>query len=363
MVNNNSPAETISIDGKHIGPDYPAYFIAEIGSNFDQSLDRAKDLIFLAKEAGADAAKFQHYTAETLVSDFGFKALGGKKSHQAKWKKSVYETYNDASLNVEWTQDLKKTCDDAGITFFTSPYGMNLVDEIEEFVPAYKIGSGDITWIEIIEYIGSKNKPVLLATGAADISDVDRAVNSLLGINNKIVIMQCNTNYTAEPENYSNLQLNVIKTYSEKYPGIITGISDHMQGDIAVLGAIALGAKVVEKHFTDSTKRIGPDHPFSMTPKTWKEMVEKTRDLENALGDGVKRVEDNEKETIVMQQRSICASSDLKAGIIIEPQHLDFLRPCPQNAIKPYDLKRVVGKTLKKNLTKGEGLLIEHLSK
>ncbi len=278
-MNNIIPAKTILVDEKKIGPGYPAYFIAEIGSNFDQSLERAKDLIFLAKESGADAAKFQHYTADTLVSDFGFRALGGKKSHQAKWEKSVYETYNDASLNVEWTNELKKTCDEVGITFFTSPYAKKLVDEVENFVPAYKIGSGDITWTEIIEYIGSKNKPVFLATGAASMADVDRAVKSLLNINNKIVLMQCNTNYTAESENFSNLQLNVIKTYSKKYPGIITGISDHMQGDVAVLGSIALGAKVVEKHFTDSTKRSGPDHPFSMTPKLGKRWLKKLETL------------------------------------------------------------------------------------
>ena len=112
-----SPSPKIHIDGKRISQNDPVYFIAEIGSNFDQDLNRAKDLIYLAKEAGADAAKFQHYTAESLVSDYGFKTLGGKKSHQSYWEKSVFETYKDASLNKEWTEILKKTCDDAGISF------------------------------------------------------------------------------------------------------------------------------------------------------------------------------------------------------------------------------------------------------
>ena len=160
MKLNIKPEQEIIVDGKKIGNNSPVYFIAEIGSNFDQDLNRAKELIYLAKESGADAAKFQHYTADTLVSDFGFKALGNNKSHQALWKKSVYDTYNDASLNSEWTSELKETCDQVGITFFTSPYAYELVDLVDECVPAFKIGSGDITWTSIIEHIASKNKPV-----------------------------------------------------------------------------------------------------------------------------------------------------------------------------------------------------------
>jgi N-acetylneuraminate synthase len=138
----HSPASVIHIDGKRISRNDPVYFVAEIGSNFDRDLGRAKDLIFLAKEAGADAAKFQHYTAGTLVSDFGFKKLGSRQSHQAAWKKSVFETYEDASLNRDWTGILKETCDEAGITFFTSPYSLELAST-SKFVPAFKVGSGD----------------------------------------------------------------------------------------------------------------------------------------------------------------------------------------------------------------------------
>ena len=145
------PSSVIHIDGKKISRNDPVYFIAEIGSNFDRDLSRASDLIYLAKEAGADAAKFQHYTAGSLVSDIGFRQLGGRQSHQASWKKSVFETYQDASLNRDWTAVLKQACDEAGITFFTSPYSLELVDYVEPFVSAYKVGSGDITWLEIIE--------------------------------------------------------------------------------------------------------------------------------------------------------------------------------------------------------------------
>ena len=150
------------IENKNIGEGSPVYFIADLAANHDGDLNRTKDLIYLASEAGADAAKFQHFTAGTIVSDHGFRSLGNQKSHQADWKKSVFEVYKEASVNLDWTEEIKNTCKKAGITFFTSPYSRDLVDAIDPFVPAYKIGSGDITWIEIIEYIASKGKPYIL---------------------------------------------------------------------------------------------------------------------------------------------------------------------------------------------------------
>ena len=143
----------LRINKKKISEDTTTYFIADIAANHDGSLKKAIDLIYEAKAAGADAAKFQHFSAETIVSDFGFKSLKGKLSHQSKWKKSVYEVYKDASINMSWTPILKKECDKVGIDFFTSPYAFNMVDHIDPYVPAYKIGSGDITWHEILKYI------------------------------------------------------------------------------------------------------------------------------------------------------------------------------------------------------------------
>jgi N-acetylneuraminate synthase len=348
------PANTIDIQGKKLSRKDPVYFIAEVGSNFDRDLSRAKDLICLAKEAGADAAKFQHYTAGSLVSDRGFRELGGRQSHQASWKKSVYETYEDASLNRDWTAALKETCDEAGITFFTSPYSLDLVDYVDPFVPVYKVGSGDITWLEIIEHMASKGKPLLLATGASSLEDVRRAADTVLAITPNLVLLQCNTNYTAEDNNYRYLQLNVLRTYEAIYPGVILGLSDHMPGHVSVLGAVALGARVIEKHFTDSTDREGPDHPFSMTPKTWREMVERTRELEAALGDGVKKIEDNERDTAVVQRRSIRASRDLKKGALLSPEDLEMLRPCPLDGIAPFEEKRLIKKRLTRDVGAGE---------
>jgi sialic acid synthase SpsE len=354
LKNQFEPSSRITIGNRNISDSDPVYFIAEIGSNYDGDLNRAKDLIYMAKEAGAEAAKFQHYTANSLVSDFGFQKLGNSKSHQSSWKKSVYETYNDASINHEWTGVLHETCKEVGLSFFTSPYSFNLVDLVDEYVPAHKIGSGDITWIEIIEHIAKKGKPVLLATGASELVDVQRAVNAILNISGDLILLQCNTNYTAQSENYKSMQLKVIQRYQNIYPGIITGLSDHMPGFTAVLGSVALGAKVIEKHFTDSTERVGPDHSFSMTPETFREMVDQTRNLEDALGSREKRVEINEKETAILQRRSICASMPLLEGTLLERKHINVLRPCPENAIPPYELEKIMGKVLTRNIETGE---------
>jgi N-acetylneuraminate synthase len=350
----NKPDQRLIIDGVCIAMDEPTYFIADIAANHDGNLERAKELICRAKEAGANAAKFQHFKAEGIVSDFGFKSLGQKKSHQALWDKSVFEVYKDASVSTDWTNELKEMCDKVGITFFTSPYDKDLVDHIDPFVPAYKIGSGDITWIDMIEYIASKNKPYLLATGASNFEDVNRAVQAGLSINSAIALLQCNTNYTGSLENMKYIQLNVLRSYREMYPTMILGLSDHTPGHSTVLGAVALGARIVEKHFTDDKSRSGPDHLFSMDPKDWAEMVDRTRELEVALGSGVKKVEENEANTVVLQRRSIRLNKNKNVGEKISEDDLIYLRPCPADGLAPYKLPEIVGRVMRVNRVSGD---------
>ena len=350
------PTSIIKIGKKKIGKGHPVYFVAEIGSNFDGNLARARDLIYLAKEAGADAVKFQHYTADTLVSDVGFQKLGKPQSHQANWKKSVFDTYQDASLNPDWTAALKAVCNQADISFLTSPYSLKLVDFVEPFVAAFKLGSGDITWPEIIQKISSKGKPVLLATGASTLSDVDRAVRLVLQKNRDVVLMQCNTNYTASTENFKYIKLNVLKTYHQMFPDLVLGLSDHTPGHSTVLGAVALGAKMIEKHFTDDVSRVGPDHEFSMDPKSWRDMVDRTRELEYALGDGIKQVENNESQTVILQRRAIRMRVNLLAGSTLSRDHITMLRPCPFDGLPPYEIQSVIGKKIKRNISAGEHL-------
>ena len=351
----------LKIGNTVIGNNHPTYFVADIAANHDGSLERAVELIRLAAEAGANAAKFQNFRVPEIVSDYGFSHMNGQVSHQAKWKKSVTEVYNAASIPFEWTPILREACDKYGIEFFSAPYDFDAIDMLEEHVPAYKIGSGDITWIEACLRIAKKGKPVLLATGASSIGDVQRAVDAILEVNSQLVLMQCNTNYTAEDGNFDNIDLNVLKTYHKMWPQLILGLSDHTHGHATTLGAVALGARVVEKHFTDDNHREGPDHAFAMNPQSWAEMVRNTRQLERALGTGNKRVTANEQETVVVQRRCLRAARDIKAGETITRDMVAVLRPATPGAIEPYEIEKVLGKRARQNLEHGQDLRWTHL--
>ena len=330
--------------GNHtIGMEYPTYFIADIAANHDGDLERAKLLIRLAKEAGANAAKFQNFQAHKIVSDRGFKTLGGQQSHQAKWKKSVFEVYKDASVPFDWTPVLKEECDKQGIDYFSSPYDFEAVDMLESYVPAYKVGSGEIDWIEALEYMASKGKPMIIATGAATIGEVQKAVHTILAINKELVLMQCNTNYTASLENFKYINLNVLKTYATLFPQVVLGLSDHTPGHATVLGAVALGARVIEKHFTDDNSREGPDHLFAMNPQTWADMVDNTRRLEQALGSTDKFIAENEIETVIIQRRCLRAARDVTKKEVFTREMIDILRPATPGAILPDQIEKVIG--------------------
>ena len=346
----------LRIGKREIGEHFPTYFIADISANHDGDLERARALIHLAAESGADAAKFQNFRAEKIVSERGFQSMGGQLSHQARWKKSVTQVYREASLPFEWTETLKRECDAAGIDYFSTPYDFGAVEMLDPYVPAYKIGSGDITWTEMLEAVAAKKKPVILATGASDMREVQEAVETILRTNSQLGLMQCNTNYTGSLENFRHIHLNVLKAYAVMFPGVVLGLSDHTPGHATVLGAVALGARLMEKHFTDDTSREGPDHPFSMTPASWREMVDRTRELECALGLAVKRVAENEKQTVVVQRRCLRAAHDLAEGTVLEREMIDVLRPAPPDAIKPYDLPLALGARLRNSVPAGEAL-------
>jgi sialic acid synthase SpsE len=333
----------IKIAERTIGMDHPTYFIADIAANHDGDLKRAKMLIRLARQAGADAAKFQNFQAPKIVSDYGFKHMNSQVSHQASWKKSVYEVYEGASTPFDWAPILKDECDKVGIHYFTSPYDYEAIEYVEPFVPAFKIGSGEIDWIEAIEHMATKGKPVILATGAADIADVQRAVRAILKINKQLVLMQCNTNYTASPENYDHIHLNVLRTYATMFPEVILGLSDHTHGNATVLGAVTLGARVIERHFTDDNDREGPDHKFALNPLDWAHMVEETRLLERALGKPDKFIAGNELETAVVQRRCLRAARAINSGEVIAREMIDVLRPATPGAIKPYEIRQTLG--------------------
>jgi N-acetylneuraminate synthase len=346
----------IRIGSHTIGLSQPTYFIADIAANHDGDLGRAKMLIHLAKEAGADAAKFQNFQAPKIVSDYGFRHMGDQVSHQSAWKKSVFEVYQGASVPFDWTPILKEECAGAGLDYFTSPYDFEAIEYVDSYVPAFKIGSGEIDWIEALEHMASKGKPVIIATGASTIGEVQRAVRAILAINKQLVLMQCNTNYTASPENYDHIHLNVLRTYATMFPEAVLGLSDHTHGNATVLGAVTLGARVIERHFTDDNDREGPDHKFALNPGDWKSMVDETRLLERALGSADKFIAGNEQQTAVVQRRCLRAARDVQGGETFTRGMIDVLRPATPGAIKPDQIPAVIGTKALRDIPYGQEL-------
>jgi N-acetylneuraminate synthase len=339
----------MKIGRKEVGLDKPTYFIADIASNHDSSLDRAKRLIFLAAEAGADAVKFQNFKAETIVSDYGFKQLGGI-SHQSHWKDSVYETYKRCETPLSWTPELAEAADKAGVDYLTTPYDIDMLPDLAPYTSAWKLGSGDITWEKMVRAMCAYDKPLIISTGSSTEDDICRVMEWT--DDRDVVLMQCNTNYTGDLSNFEYVNLKVLVQWWGS--GIVLGLSDHTPGHAAVLGAVALAAKVIEKHFTDDNLREGPDHAFSMTPVDWGTMVSRVRELELALGDGVKKVEENERETVVLQRRSIRAIRDIPSGTVLGEEDLICLRPCPLDALPPYRIGELIGKKAPRDIERGD---------
>jgi sialic acid synthase SpsE len=339
----------IKIGDRLIGEGEPTYFIAEIGSNFDGNIERAKRLVDLAISVGAEAAKFQSFKAGKIICKEAFRE---KTSFQANWDKSVWEVYQEAEFPREWHLELAEYCNDKGIHFISSPYDKEAVDLLDEIgVPAFKIGSGDITWLEMIKYIAGKGKPVILGTGASTLGEIDEAVKAIYSTGNKdLVLLQCITNY---PSPFEQANIRAMVTLKNIYQ-VPVGYSDHTPGDVVPLGTVALGGCMIEKHFTDDKTRRGPDHPFAMDVTDFKQMVERTRTLEKALGNYHKDLVEAEKETVILQRRSIYAAKDIAAGELITEDMLTVLRPAKGILPKHFDL--IVGRKANCNIKKGEPL-------
>ena len=333
------------------------YFIADIGANHDGSLSRAIDLVGLAKESGAHCAKFQHFKAKDIVSDFGFSRLDRSRlSHQASWAKSVAQIYDEYHLRREWNEALVQACKDNQIEFMTTPYDFEAMDDILHDVNAIKVGSGDITYHQLLGFLSSLGRPILLATGASSLTEVKSAMAVVSNHTDKICLMQCNTNYTGDHENFKYVNLKVLQTFAQLYPNLPLGLSDHTPGHSAVLGAISLGATIIEKHFTDDVTRVGPDHHFALDPSAWKEMVDRSFELHVALGDGEKRIEKNEEETVIVQRRAIRLKQDIKMGHKISLEDIEFLRPCPVGALQPFEADLILGRQVSRAMSQGEEL-------
>jgi len=334
--------QPVKIANRFVGNGYPCYTIAEIGSNFDQSLKKAKKLIKLAKDSGADAAKFQTFVAEKIISKKGFEK---KLAFQSRWKKSVWNIYKDAEFPIDWHKELHGYAKKIGIDFFSTPYFFDAVDFLIKLkAPTIKIGSGDITHLEFLKYVGKTGKPILLATGASTLKEVAQAVNTIKSTgNNKIVLMQSITQY---PSPIEQANLKVLGAFRNKFK-LNVGYSDHSPGDLVILGSVALGACVIEKHFTIDPNSKGPDHPHSMDPESFKQMVTKIRLLEKAMGSTLKKVQPCEKETRIIQRRGIWTIRNIVKGEKFNKKNIMALRP--SIGLSASEFRKLIGKKAKRN--------------
>jgi len=349
----------IRIGSRRIGSGQPVYVIAEVGSNFDGNLGRAKALAKLAKEVGADAYKIQNFKAPKIVSSTGFRNL--QVAFQASWDRPVVEVYRDAEFPREWLQELSEYCAEIGIDFFSSPYDTEAVDQLERLkVPAHKIGSGEIDNLEFLRYVAKTGKPIIVACGASTMEEIEAAVKAIRDVgNDQIIVLQCVTNYPA-PVGHSNVRamvairdrFDVVVGYSDHTIGAEGGGDDPLHGITIPLGAVALGACMIEKHFTDDRTRKGPDHPFAMDPEGFSRMVRGIRAMEKALGDGKKKLTPSEQDTVVIQRRGIYAVREIRPGDRIAREMVEFLRPAV--GLRPPTMPGLLGKTVKKVIKAGD---------
>ncbi|MBM3946472.1 MAG: flagellar biosynthesis protein FlgA [SAR202 cluster bacterium] len=342
--------QRIRIGNRWIGPDDPPYFIAEVGANFDSSLDEAKRIVEVAKKVGADAVKFQSFTADTLVSDHSFATL--KIGYQAGWTESVRDVYQSAEFPLAWHREVAEHSRKVGIQFFTSVWNRAALAQMEALgAPVHKIGSGDLTWTDFIAEVAKTGKPVFLSTGASELAEVAEAVAAVRSTgNDQLILLQCIVNY---PSRHESANIRVLETYRKAF-GTLVGYSDHSPGDVVPLGAIALGACVIEKHFTLDRRRVGPDHGHSLEPQEFHAMVERGRVLQRALGSSEKRVMEEEKDSKVIMRRSLHTQRAVAAGEPFTEGNVIALRPA--TGIAPALRPLVLGRKAVRSMAAGQAI-------
>ncbi|ANQ50234.1 pseudaminic acid synthase [Flammeovirga sp. MY04] len=324
------------------------YFIAELSANHNGSLQTALETIDAIKESGADAVKVQTFTPDSMTLNLEDPLfMAGEKTI---WKgQKLYDLYRKAALPFEWHYDLQKRCNELGLDFFSSPFSKKDVDFLEDLnVPAYKIASLEIADIPLIKYVASKQKPIIISTGIAKLSDIELAIETCYNEgNNNVILLKCTTAY---PAPFEEINLNVIPNLKETFNLEIVGLSDHTMGSTVPLGAVALGARVVEKHFILDRKMGGVDSTFSMEPEEFKNMITSVRNLELALGSVNYKLTDKAEDSR-KRGRSLFIVENLKKGDILTEDNIKSLRPGV--GLHPKYLLKVLGKKVNKDINKG----------
>ncbi len=343
----------ITIGSREISEGNSAFIIAELSANHNQNYDIAVKTIEAAKEAGADAVKLQTYTADTITLDCDNEYFQIKQG--TIWDgTTLYKLYQQAYTPWEWQPKLKEIAESLGLICFSSPFDKTAVDFLEKMnVPAYKVASFEITDIPLIEYIASKEKPVIISTGIAEEVEIGEAVDACRRMNNEqVILLKCTSEY---PAPFEDMNLNAIPYLKNKF-GCITGLSDHSMGISVPAASIALGAKVIEKHLILDRSLGGPDSSFSLNPAEFGEMVKSVREVEKALGRA--GLELNEKTKKSRQfARSLFVVKDVKQGEIFTLENVRSIRPA--FGLPPKLINAVLGKKAKKEIKKGTPLKLD----
>lgn len=337
----------VKIADKIIGEGEPCFIIAEAGVNHNGDIELAKELIDAARNAGADAVKFQTFKAEKVVTQNAEKAEYQKETTE---KGSQYEMIKKLELTEEDFNDLANYTNKKNIVFLSSPFDKESVDLLDEInVPVFKVASGEITNFPLLTHIAKKEKPIIVSTGMTTLGEVEEALNVVRSEGVKeILLLHCVSDYPAKMKDVNLRAMETLK-HAFKLP---VGFSDHTLGITVPIAAVALGACVIEKHFTLDKNLPGPDHKASLEPNELKEMVKAIRNVEKALGDGIKRPTNNEDEVKGVVRRSIVAKVDIPDGTIITEDMIEVKRPA--TGIEPKYMKMVVGKRAKINIKKDD---------
>ena len=333
----------VKIENKLIGEGEPCFIIAEAGSNHNGSLEQAKKLIDVAAEAKADAVKFQIYKAESLYSKYTpeFSYLKGQ---------NVYELIKNIETPREWIKELAGYCKDKNIIFLATPFDFEAVNLMDKYVPAFKIASFEIVDLELLKYAASKQKPMIISTGMANLGEIEDAVNAIKSVGNEdIILLHCNSLYPT-PVEVVNLKAMETMKNAFKMP---VGFSDHTLGIHIPIAAVAMGACVIEKHFTLDRTLPGPDHSFAIEPDELREMERCIKEVEKAKGSGIKKKSELESEEMYIKaRRSIHAKVNIPKGTKIKKDMLIIKRP--GYGIKPKFMDIVVGREAKGDIREDE---------
>jgi pseudaminic acid synthase len=346
------PAATVSIRGRQVGPGRPVYVVAEMSANHNQSFEHAVKIVEAAKEVGADAVKLQTYTPDTLTIDCDNEYFRIKGSI---WDgRNLYDLYGEAYTPWEWQPKLKEVADRLGLDLFSSPFDDTAVDFLERMeVPAYKIASFELVDTPLLRKVASTGKPVILSTGMATYEEIREAVQTLRqGGCTELALLKCNSGYPAPPE---EMNLRTVPHMAEAF-GLPVGLSDHTLGIAVPVAAAALGACIIEKHFTLSRATPGPDSVFSLEPHEFKAMVSAVRIAEKALGEV--RYEATELEAAGRAfRRSLFVVQDMKAGEVFSKKNVRSIRP--GQGLAPKHLPEVLGRRAARDIARGTPLTLD----